>query len=115
MLRYALAAALGFATIMLVGVSTTTAEDKKEEKKDTKKTLEGKLVCGKCKLKETEECSNVLVVKEKDKEVKYYLSDKGKPETYHKCSGEANATVTGKVVEKDKKFTIEDPKVEVKK
>lgn len=111
MLRFALVAAFGIAALSLAGTTTNVRAD--DKKKDEKKTLEGKLVCGKCKLSETDECSNVLIVKEKDKEIKYYLTDKGKPETYHKCSGESGAVkVTGKVVEKDKKLTIEDPKVE---
>src|SRR5262245_3795471 len=124
MMRFALAAALGFAAVTIAGITPTTAQEKKkDDKKDEKKTLEGTLVCGKCKLSETDECSNVLIVKMKDgdkeKEIKYYLTDKGKGESYHKCTGEAKATVTGKVVEKgkdkEKKLTVEDAKVEVKK
>jgi hypothetical protein len=79
---------------------------------DEKKTLEGKLVCAKCKLSETAECANALIVKDGDKEVKYYFKDKGKGETYHKCSGEKAVKVTGKVSEKDGKKYIEDAKVE---
>ena len=114
MLRFTIALALGFSLVALSEV-TTTAQEKKDEKKAEAKPLEGKMVCGKCKLAETEACSNVLIVKEKDVEVKYYLTDKGKAEKYHKCSGEASVKVTGKVVEKDKKKTIEDAKVEAVK
>ena len=32
-----------------------------------------------------------------DKEIKYYLKDKGKAEKYHKCTGEKDVKVTGKV------------------
>jgi hypothetical protein len=88
-------------------LATASADDKAETK-----TLEGKLVCSKCKLSETSECGNALVVKDGDKEVKYYLKDKGKGETYHKCSGEKAVKVTGKVSEKDGKKYIEDAKVE---
>lgn len=109
MLRVALALALGFA---LTGLSGVTAD----EKKDEKKTLEGKLVCTKCKLSETEKCGNAVLVKEKvdgkEKEVTYYIDDKGAAEKYHKCSGEKAVKVTGKVVEKDKKKHIEAAKVE---
>jgi hypothetical protein len=86
-----------------------------DDKKDEKKTLEGKLVCSKCKLSETPDCGNALVVKEGDKEVTYYIKDKGKGETYHKCSGEKEVKVTGKVSEKDGKKYIEEAKVEDKK
>lgn len=113
MLRYALALALGFSIVALAGVATTVAQDKKDEKKDTK-TLEGKMVCTKCKLGETEKCGNALIVKEGDKEITYYLKDKGKDEKYHQCTAPGDAKVTGKVVEKDKKMTIEDAKVEIK-
>ncbi len=109
MLRYVLAAALGFAAIA-VTQTTVTADDKKAESK----TLEGKLVCTKCKLGETDACGNALLVKDGEKTITYYLADKGKGEKYHKCSGEADAKVTGKVVEKDKKLTIEGAKVEKK-
>jgi hypothetical protein len=116
MLRVALALALGFS---LVGLSGAAADDKpadKTDKKAEKKTLEGKLVCTKCKLSETEKCGNALVVKEKvggkEKEVTYYLNDKGVKESYHKCTGEKDAKVTGKVYDKDKKKIIDEPKVE---
>ena len=106
MIRKLMAAFVGVAALALVA-SNLTADDTKPEKK----TLEGKLVCGKCKLSETDACSNVLVVKDGDKEVKYYIKDKGKGEKYHKCSGEKDATVSGKVVEKDGKKYIEGAKV----
>jgi hypothetical protein len=112
MMRFALAAALGFAAINFGGFTTVTADDK-----DEKKTLEGTLTCTKCALNETKACGNALIVKEGDKKVTYYLTDKGGKETYHKdcCQADVEAKVTGKIGEKDGKKTIEDPKVEVKK
>ena len=111
MLRIALAVALGFSVITLAGM--TVSADDKEKGKEVK--LEGKLVCTKCKLSETEECGNALQVKDGDKTITYYLKDKGKKEKYHKCSGEQDAKVTGKLVkDKDdaKKLVIADAKVE---
>ena len=110
MLRYVLAAALGVAVL---GLTAVVADDKKDEKK----TLEGTLVCTKCSLGETKACGHALIVKEGDKKVNYYLVDKGGKEPYHKncCTEDVPAKVTGKVVEKDGKKTIEDPKVEIKK
>jgi Family of unknown function (DUF6370) len=90
-------------------VATAVADDKKETK------LEGKLLCGKCKLKESEDCSNVLVVKDGEKSVNYYIKDTGKKEKYHVCGGEKDVTVTGKVEEKDGKKFLTDVKVEEKK
>lgn len=111
MLRLTLALVLGFCVVALSGTATTTAQ----EKKDEKKTLEGKMVCTKCKLSETDACGNAVQVKEGDKTVTYYLKDKGKGETYHKCAGEQAVKVTGKVSEKDGKKYIEDAKVEKQK
>jgi hypothetical protein len=117
MLRIALAIALGFSVISLTSYSVS-ADDKKEDKKPATKTLEGKLVCTKCTLNETKACGHALLVKEGDKTVTYYIADKGGKEKYHGkvCPGgtELDAKVTGKVVEKDKKKTITDAKVELK-
>jgi hypothetical protein len=116
MLRYALAIALGVSALALANVSVDAQE--KKDAKDTK-TIEGKMVCGKCTLSETKACSNVVQVKEGGKTVNYYISDKGNKESYHKaiCPGgsEVEVKVTGKIVEKDGKKTIEDAKVETKK
>ncbi|QJX00139.1 DUF6370 family protein [Frigoriglobus tundricola] len=114
MLRIALALALGFAAITIAGTATSV---RAEDKKDETKKLEGKLTCTKCALSETDKCGHALLVKKDGKEVKYYLKDKGAKESYHGkcCTADVDATVTGKVVEKDKKLTIEDPKVEIKK
>ena len=115
MLRIALAVALGFSILTLAGVNSNAAEDKKDDKAKVTK-LEGKLVCTKCKLSETDECGNALQVTKDDKVITYYLKDKGKKESYHKCSGEQAVTVTGKVSkEKDgdkTKLVITDAKVE---
>lgn len=114
MLRIALALVLGFAAVTLAG-STFTA--KAEDKKDETKKLEGKLTCTKCALSETDKCGHALIVKVDNKEVKYYLNDKGGAEKYHGkcCKADVDATVTGKVGEKDGKKVINEPKVEIKK
>src|SRR5579883_2322404 len=105
---WSIAAAL--VALFVVGAALA---DKKEDKKDSKKvTLEGMLQCGKCSLKETDECSNVLVVKKGGKTTNYYLKDDGKKADYHVCSKSKKAKVTGTVVKKDDKMWIEDPKVE---
>jgi|SRR5581483_3969023 len=113
MLRYALALALGVSALALADYSATA-----QEKKGDSKTVEGKLVCTKCTLGETKACGHAVKVKEGGKDVTYYLADKGGKEKYHKdvCPGgsELDVKVTGKVVEKDGKKTIESPKVEKK-
>jgi hypothetical protein len=93
-------------------LATLQAQDKKEV------TLKGSLVCGKCTLAETDQCANVLQVKEGDKTINYFIQDKGKAEKYHKdiCPANAkkDATVTGVVSEKDGKKQVKASKVEVK-
>ena len=117
MLRAALVLALGFAVVTLAASGYQAKADDKTDKKAESKKLEGKLTCTKCSLSETKACGHALVVKDGDKEIKYYLNDKGGKESYHaKCCQEpVDATVTGKIVEKDGKKTIDEPKVEIKK
>ena len=78
---------------------------------DKEVKVTGTLVCGKCNLKETAKCSNVLQVKEGGKTVNYYLDDKGMKEPYHEgvCGGDKvkNMAVTGTVNEKDGKKYVE--------
>ena len=71
--------------------SSTAAEKGKEV------TLSGKLVCGKCTLKETPACSNVLQVKDGAKTVNYYLADAAKKAPYHGAICPKNATVDATV------------------
>lgn len=93
------------------------ANDNKEPTKEVK--LTGTLVCGKCSLKVTAKCSNVLQVKEGDKTANYFLDDKGNAEAYHEgvCGGDKveGVTVTGTVTEKDGKKWVKATKVETKK
>jgi len=81
--------------------------------------LTGTLMCGKCSLKATAKCSNVLQVKEGDKNVDYFLDDQGAKESYHEvvCGGDKveGVTVAGTVTEKDGKKWIKPTKVDVKK
>lgn len=118
MLRNLLLALVGaFALVAVPAIADDKKDEKKADKKDVK--LEGDLVCGKCKLKETEKCSNVLQVKDGDKTVTYYLDDKGAKEDYHKmcCTKTTKVTITGgEVAEKDGKKMIKGTfKVEEKK
>jgi len=68
-------------------------------------SLSGTMVCGKCNLKETAECQDVLKVTEGKAEVKYYLVDNAVAKENHGpvCGGSKKATVKGVVGEKDKK------------
>ena len=97
-----------FALMGLVS-SAFAAEKAKEE------TLKGKVTCAKCDLGETEKCQNVLIVKDGDKEVKYYLADNKTSKDFHgKVCKKAkdDVTVTGVVSEKDGKKVLTASKIE---
>ncbi len=110
MLRYVLAAALGLAVVVSAG-SNTDAQDKKTEKKAT--PIEGKLVCTKCTLSETDKCGHAVKVKDGEKTVTYYL-DNGK--TFHgevcPAGNELAVKVTGTLSEKEGKKMITGAKIE---
>ncbi|QEL16567.1 DUF6370 family protein [Limnoglobus roseus] len=110
-MRSLLALAVG-----LMALSFSVVALAEDAKKGETKKLEGKLTCTKCALQETDKCGHALKVKEGDKEVIYYLDDKGGAEKYHGkvCKEDHDATVEGKVVEKDKKHHVESPKVTLK-
>lgn len=95
---------------------TSAVADEKPAAKEVK--LTGTLVCGACKLNESKKCANVLQVKEKDKVINYWLTDKGNDEAYHEkiCGGGElkGVSVTGVVADKDGKKTVKASKVDVK-
>lgn len=71
-------------------------------------TLAGDMTCGKCSLKETAKCQNVLKVTDAGKETKYYLAQNevAKSNHEHVCSGTEKATVTGVVSEEGGKKVL---------
>ena len=107
MLRSVLALGIGIAAL---GFTAIAAE--KPAAKGTK-TFEGKLVCAKCTLAETDACMHALIVKEGKKEVTYYVDDKKANHSKVCPSGsELAVKVTGKLAEKDGKKWIMMAKVE---
>src|SRR5437867_64596 len=100
--------------VIVAGLLVLGSGTQAGEKKGKEVTLKGAIVCGKCTLKETDKCSNVLQVKEGDKTVSYYLKDKGKAEKYHSCApdSEKQATVTGELTTVKGKKYITPTKVE---
>jgi hypothetical protein len=109
-----------FAAVLLLGLGLVVAflESAPAGEKGKEVTLKGSMQCGKCSLAVTDKCTNVLVVKESGKDVNYFISDKGKKESYHSAicpAGKSvDATVSGVVSEKDGKKYIKASKVEVK-
>lgn len=77
-------------------------------------TLEGKIVCAKCALKEEgrDKCQNVLVVEKDDKAMHYYLaSNKVADEMGYVCTATKSVQITGTVSEKDGKMWLAATKV----
>lgn len=106
-----------FAVLLAFGVAVQLQAEEKGDAKEV--TLKGKLVCGKCTLKETDDCSNVLqVTGEDNKTVNYYLQDKAKGEPYHRgvCppGSSKEATVTGVVTKQGDKMLLKVSKIDVK-
>jgi hypothetical protein len=112
-MKVAFRALFGVCVLALV-VAGVRAVDDKTEKKSV--TLKGTIVCTKCELGETTECGHAIKVKADGKDLVYYFVDKGGKETYHKtvCNAATPGSVTGVVVEKDKKLTITPDKDGVK-
>ncbi len=89
--------------------SRTLAADSSET------TLNGTLVCGKCKLHETKECQNVLQVEKDGKTINYYLTQNKVSKDFHAniCQNDGEkVAVTGKVKEKGGKEMMTPSKIE---
>ncbi len=77
-------------------------------------TLEGTVMCAKCKLgeEEREKCQNVLVVKEGEKPMHYYMTAKANEEFGDVCMKTPMVKVTGMLSEEDGKQWIAATKIE---
>jgi hypothetical protein len=83
------------------------------------KTITGDAVCAKCALKEAPSCQNVVLVKEGDKEVKYYLEGAESKKAHHElgiCGAKKDSPVkvkvTGTCEKKGDKLVITVSKIE---
>jgi hypothetical protein len=83
------------------------------------KTVSGDAVCAKCALKEAPKCQNVVMVKEGEKTVNYYLTGAASEKAHGGlgiCTAKKDAPikvkVTGAVSEKDGKKSIEVSKID---
>ncbi len=98
---------------LFLGATATVLAATAEEK-----TISGDATCAKCSLKEAKTCQNVVLVKEGDKEVKFYMdmTNKLAKDNHAKagfCQSDKKVKVTGEVTEKDGKKFIAPTKIEV--
>lgn len=103
------------AVALLAFITPSTFAAEKAAEKEV--TLKGDGKCGKCALKETKECQNVVQVKEGDKTVTYYLVANDVSKKFHEnlCEDTKKISVTGKVKEVDGKKQIEASKITLAK
>ena len=89
-----------FAILAMLAVGyAVRAEEAKEAPKAI--TLDGQMMCAKCELKEGAKCSDLLMVKDGDKEIRYNVVLTGDAKGSHVCGGKQNVKVTGTVAEKE--------------
>ncbi|MGB7767478.1 MAG: DUF6370 family protein [Verrucomicrobiia bacterium] len=82
---------------------------------NSKVTLTGMMVCGKCKLHITKDCQDVLQVEKDGKTVNYFLTMNKVAKKFHPniCQNDGEkVTVTGKVSETDGKEVLVASKIE---
>jgi hypothetical protein len=98
------------ATLLLVAIALAVPAIAGEESV----TLEGKVICAKCTLKDEglTQCQNVLVVKKDDMVENYYLvKNEANAEFGDVCTMEKQVRVTGTVSEKDGKMWLAATKI----
>jgi hypothetical protein len=102
--------------LALVAMSAAVQARPDDKPKDKEVTIKGETMCAKCELKKSDKCATVVRAKEDGKEVLYYF-DAASHKKYHgeACTEVKEATVTGKVSEKDGKKWIAVSKIDFKK
>jgi Family of unknown function (DUF6370) len=109
--RIVLMASVAGLALFALAAPTFAADDSKEV------TITGEGKCGKCSLKETEKCQNVIEAKEDGKTVKYYLTQNETSKEFHDniCKEAKKVTATGTVKEVDGKKELTVSKIELAK
>jgi hypothetical protein len=100
--------------VLFSGASLLKAADQAKKDEGKKETIKGEAICGKCALKETKACTNVVIVTKDGKKTKYYLEKNDFFKDAHQGLGICTATkddpikvkVTGTVVKKEDKLYL---------
>jgi S-adenosylhomocysteine hydrolase len=101
-----------YSLLALAGLVIALATPVMAADKEVTVTGEGK--CGKCSLKETDKCQNVIQTEENGKKVTYYLEGK-ESKAFHEnlCKESHKVTATGTVKEEDGKNVMHVAKIEL--
>jgi hypothetical protein len=85
--------------------------------KDKEVTITGEGKCGKCALKETKDCQNVVQVEKDGKKTTYYLEQNEVSKKFHSelCTDTKKVKVIGTVKEVDGKKQLTAKKIELVK
>ena len=104
---------LALAIVALHSAPLAQAEDKAKDGKEV--TLSGEAKCGKCALKTSEKCVNVVQVQKDGKTVDYVLVDNKVSKDFHKnvCTETKKVTVTGKEKKAEGKTEFIASKIEL--
>ena len=107
----------GIAGLLLLAIATPAFADEKEKGKDKTVTITGEGKCGKCALKETDECQNVIEVEKDGKKTTYYLAQNELSKAFHKniCKENKKVTATGTVKKEENKRVLTVSKIELAK
>jgi uncharacterized lipoprotein YajG len=103
-----------FASIAALAICATTARTLAADKEET---IKGEGKCGKCSLKETKSCQNVIQVTKDGKTETYYLAQNDVSKKFHEnvCQETKKVTATGSVKTVDGKKELTVSKIEVDK
>ena len=105
----------GVAGLLLLALATPSLPAAEAKAKGEKLTITGEGKCGKCALKETEKCQNVIEAKEDGKKVTYYLAKNEVSDNFHDniCKEAKKVKATGTVKEEGGKKVLTATKIEL--
>jgi hypothetical protein len=105
----------GIAGLLMFAIATPTFADDDKGKDEKKHTIIGMGKCGKCALKETEKCQNVIQTEKGGKKTTYYLAKNDVSDKFHSkiCQGEKKVKAVGTVKEVGEKKELTVSKIEL--
>ena len=105
----------GVASLLILAFANPALAEEGNGKEGKKETITGTGKCGKCALKETETCQNVIQTEKGGKTTTYYLAKNDKSTEFHSkvCKESKKVRATGTVKEVGGKKELTISKIEV--